>query len=676
MRASTRHSDSPLPWIAFGGCAFIALGVVLHGQLEPQLAAASPWLTTAGVLSLVSVGLIAWSAVGGAVVATGLWSCATGWFLRQLPADVDGHTYWPLLMVAGLVIVAMGLPMLRHGRAGSRGLVERWANRSRRNGGVASNWQILRHASRLAVRRKAKVLRPSLRSATFWQRLRTPTRQYATPLARVGLLKVWSPVEDVTLRFGGPRTGKSGELAGRILDAPGAAIATSTRTDLVELTGYCRQQLGPVYIFNPAGVGGDEYATTITFDPLTGCEEPTTALHRAGDLIAGASAPGRDAGDREYWETQGRRVLAGLMHAAALGGLSMRDVLVWVADPDKASGDVRRLLRRSVAPTYEDDALQFLTTNDRTRSSITATIMPALGWMSDPVAVQSADGGTFDVAELLEQQGTVYMLGGEEAQTAPLVTALTGHIARRARQIAAEQPGGRLDPPLTLALDEAALICPVPLDKWTADMGGRNITIHIAAQSRAQLRQRFGDAGAASILNNTSTLMVYGGTKDPDDLAAYAALTGERDEDVDTYDTASHVTSTTTRRVPVLSSAQIAQLPPRRVLIIRRDMPVAISRVEMAWKRRDVRHAAIRVEVERLNALWAERWQRFRAGADPYVERAAVWITTQLARTAEKVRTLRTERAQRRMRSRIEATGDVIALPTRINDQDDDGDDS
>jgi type IV secretion system protein VirD4 len=33
-------------------------------------------------------------------------------------------------------------------------------------------------------------------------------------------------------------------------------------------------------------------------------------------------------------------------------------------------------------------------------------------------------------------------------------------------------------------LDEAALICPVPLDKWTADMGGRNITIHIAAQSR------------------------------------------------------------------------------------------------------------------------------------------------------------------------------------------------
>ncbi len=80
--------------------------------------------------------------------------------------------------------------------------------------------------------------------------------------------------------------------------------------------------------------------------------------------------------------------------------------------------------------------------------------------------------GGFDVAALLEQRGTVYMLGAEDAQVGPLVTALTGHIAREARSIAGRQPGGRLDPPLTLALDEAALICPVPLDNWTADMGG------------------------------------------------------------------------------------------------------------------------------------------------------------------------------------------------------------
>ena len=43
--------------------------------------------------------------------------------------------------------------------------------------------------------------------------------------------------------------------------------------------------------------------------------------------------------------------------------------------------------------------------------------------------------------------------------------------------------------------------------------------------------------------------------------------------------------------VPVLSPAQIAQLPERRVLIIRRATPVAVGTVRMAWRRRDVRTA-------------------------------------------------------------------------------------
>ncbi len=81
------------------------------------------------------------------------------------------------------------------------------------------------------------ILRPSLREVGWWQRKLVSTREFATPIARVGWLRVWSPIEDVTLRIGGPRTGKTGELACRILDAPGAVIATSTRTDLIDLTG-------------------------------------------------------------------------------------------------------------------------------------------------------------------------------------------------------------------------------------------------------------------------------------------------------------------------------------------------------------------------------------------------------------------------------------------------------
>ena len=556
-----------------------------------------------------------------------------------------------LLAVGGLLLLTVGL-VWRHHRAGSAVLVRRWSRRSTRHDGVASRWAILATGSRLAVRRKAIVLRPSLRQQSVLRRWAMRTREVATPIARVGLLRVWSPIEDVTLRIGGPRVGKSGELACRILDAPGAVIATSTRTDLVELTAQCRSRCGPVWVFNPSGLGG--LPSTVTFDPLERCAEPRIAAARAADLLAGAEAPGAQfSGDREFWTAQARRVLTSLMHAAALGGGSMREVLGWVANPDGAAGEVQRLLRRSPEPAFEPDARQFLQTNDRTRSSICATIMPALGWLTDATAAAAAgqqvgrqvlldatgvtvtDGredeyraAGLDVGQLLGQRGTVYLLGAQDAQVAPLVTALTGHVARTARQLAASMPSGRLDPPLTLVLDEAALICPIPLDEWTADMGGRNVTLHIAAQSRAQLRHRWQDTGAAAILNNAGTVLLFGGTRDPDDLQAYTLLIGDRDEPVRTHDQHGRLASVTVRRAPVLSAAQLAQLPAGRVVVIRRGMPPAIGTVAMAWQRRDVRHAARRAyRVERAAERAVRRarrklvWARRRAWVAARAER-------------------------------------------------------
>jgi type IV secretion system protein VirD4 len=590
-----------------------------------------PWLFVAGVIVLVAVGLVWRDRLMGGWTAVGLVGAYLGVVLHATPRGALGYQLWLPVFLGGVAITVVTMWLWLAGRVTSAGVVRRWSRRSRRNSGVASRWQVLRTASRFAVRRKAVVLRPSLRGRAMWRRWLVRTRELATPLARVGGLRVWSPVEDVTVRLGGPRTGKTGELAGRILDAPGAVIATSTRTDLVELTSLCRVRRGPVYIFNPAGVAG--LPSTVTFDPLSGCVRPATANYRAADLLSAAPGPGAQ-GDREFWTGQARRVLASLLHAAALGGVTMRDVLSWVAAPDDAAAEIQQYLRRSPEPAYVSDALQFLATNDRTRSSICATIMPALGWLTDSVAAAAAaPGGVgLDVGALLADRGTVYMLGAEDAQVAPLVTALTGHIAREARRIAADQSGGRLDPPLTLALDEAALICPIPLDNWTADMGGRGVTIHIAAQSRAQLRQRWGETGAAAILNNTATLLIYGGTRDDDDLAAYSMLTGERDEDVLTLDADGRLTATSTQRVQVLSGSQIAQLPARRVVIVRRGMPPAIGRVRMAWTRRDVRLA-------RRRARWESRGRSLSALAERSLDAAmtaaapaARWITARAER--------------------------------------------
>jgi type IV secretion system protein VirD4 len=531
---------------------------------------------------------------GAHAVALGLAAGATlpSWVLLQrLP--------WPVLLFAG-VVLAVGV-WLRWGRTSVT--VTRWGASARRKAGVASPLDVLRGASGPALRRKAATVRPSLAHLSRWERWRLPVVEVGVLLCRTGWLRVWAANEDVVIAFGGPRVGKSAWLAGRIIDAPGAALVTSTRTDLYEVTHELRSRRGPVLVFNAVGLAG--LPSTVTFDPLTGCTNPVTAAERATDLLAAGARGG--SGDREYWEAQARRVLAALLHAAALGGRHMRDVLAWVADPERAGREVTALLRKSSEPAFELDVTQFVGTNERTRTSITSTIMPALGWLTSPAAsAAAAPGRSLDVEQLLGSRATVYLLGAEETQAAPLVTALTGHIAREARRLAAFQPAGRLDPPLGLFLDEAALISPVPLESWTADMGGRGVTIVACFQSRAQLLARYGEHAAATILNNTGAALVFGGTRDRADLEFWSTLAGERDEPVLTTDLHGRVASRSVRKVAVLAPAQIANLPAGQVVVIRRGLAPIIGRAEAVWRRADVRELARARRVAAGELTW---WQ-------------------------------------------------------------------
>lgn len=565
------------------GIMLLILGFVMTSNHQTT----GRWVIMTGAGLVIMFLLILWRLVYGTILSIGMWLSLIGILGFAQPRVPYHRQAWMPLAAGTVLLLIMTLSLTRR-QTGSRGHVHRWSDRLSRQDGVASRRALWLRASTFALRRKARILRPSLRDASWWQRwFGTPATELGTRVATVGLQGVWSPVEDVTSRLGGPRTGKTGEMGCRILDAPGAVIATSTRTDLIEHTSQLRARRGPTYVFNPSGLA--DLNSSLTFDPLAGCEAPDVATYRAEDLISAGPIGGNNA-DREFWMKQGAQALAAMLHAAALADFEMLDVQRWIAAPTDAKEMVLRLLRRSPSPAFEAQALQFFENNDRTRSSITTTILPALQWLTSAVARDAArPGASINVARLLEERGTLYLLGAEDALTAPLVTALTAHIAREARRIASLQRSGRLDPPLTLVLDEAALICPIPLPKWTSDMGGRNITIHIAAQGRSQLRERYGDTGAGSIMNNSAMLLVYGDGRDISDLETYVKLTGERDAEVATHDHSSRGYSTTTRRQNILTEAQFAQLGPGRVVIIARSMPPAIGRVQMVWNRRDVR---------------------------------------------------------------------------------------
>lgn len=566
-------------------------------------------LTLLALAATVVLGTVGWLAARRHLWtwAAGLYPAAAG--CLYVTVTTAGAVLWyagvALLVAAGLV------GWMRYGR--SSATVARWGARSRRTSGVATSVDIARHASARAMRKRAAVVRPSLEGMSRRALRQLGPSAYAVRLARVGGQTVWASVEDVVIVLGGPRTGKTGWMGGAIIDAPGAVVTTSTRLDLHNTTRPLRETDGrPVIVFNPAGLGSVE--STLRFNPLTGCADPVVATERAADMIPESSG----SGDRSYWDAQARRVLAAHLHAAALGGRTMQHVLGWIADPKAASREVLALLRESSQPSFAKDAEQFQTTNDKTQSSITSTVMPALGWLSSPAAVAAATttGAPFDVAEFIRSRGTLYLLGRNESHTAPLMAGLVGYVCRAARRLAADQPGGRIDPTLALFLDEAGRAAPVPLDDWTGDAGGSGILIVCAFQSLADIRGRWGDDGAAKILNNATAVVLYGGTKDERDLRVWTGLAGQRDEVVKTYGRDGRVVSRTTRQVEVLTPAQLSNLPAWRAVVFRRGMPPVIGRPLMSWKRRDVKAAArdagVRAKRARwettLDTAWASSW--------------------------------------------------------------------
>jgi len=151
------------------------------------------------------------------------------------------------------------------------------------------------------------------------------------------------------------------------------------------------------------------------------------------------------------------------------------------------------------------------------------------------------------------------------------------------------------------------------------------------------LRQRWGDTGAAAILNNAGTLLVFGGTRDGEDLTLFSQLVGERHEKTHVHDSHGRLVSTATQRVAVLPPAQIAQLGSGQVIIIRRGMAAALGRADAVWKRRDVRAVdrqdrryARRTERQAVwtarRAIWAVRWSAAKTRLEAALTAFAAWI--------------------------------------------------
>lgn len=192
---------------------------------------------------------------------------------------------------------------------------------------------------------------------------------------------------------------------------------------------------------------------------------------------------------------QGARVLGAFLHAAALGrsgggdgrSYDMPDVQAWVADPETGQKMVTKLLLRSPDRSFSANPPSTSPSTTRPRPPSRRPSCPRWpGCRTRPRSPRRRPRRPTSTASSTTR-ATVYLLASKEHEAiVPLVTALVSYLARAA--------GRRLEPPLTLALDETYVTCPIPLDEWSSDMGGFNIQIVYVVQSPSQLRERYGES--------------------------------------------------------------------------------------------------------------------------------------------------------------------------------------
>jgi hypothetical protein len=257
---------------------------------------------------------------------------------------------------------------------------------------------------RLAALRRSARIRPSL---PWWLRALVPGEQ-SVFLGRAHWrhgLRV--PLEEHVLVMAPPRTFKTAFLADVILRYPGPVIATTTKADVFALTAAVRGWRGRVHVFNPQFIGG--VASTFSWSPVEGCEDPATAIRRADAFAFAVSREGVE--DGTFWSAKASDYLRGYFHAAALGGYDMLAVAAWVSGADPRVPE--QVLIGAGAHQWALTLAELRSEAHKTTATVRMVMSRALAFMADPALAASVlprPGEGFDIPSFLFGCGTVYLI--------------------------------------------------------------------------------------------------------------------------------------------------------------------------------------------------------------------------------------------------------------------------
>ena len=338
--------------------------------------------------------------------------------------------------------------------------------------------------------------------------------------------------------IGPTRSGKTaGLVIPNLLDWDGPAIATSTKSELVDLTAGRRQSLGPVHVYDPTGEIGDGFRT-VTWSPIAGCEDLDRAWMVASWLCASLQqGGGRGDNDWSHWAESGKLLIAPLLYAAAITGRTIIDVRTWIHGFDIAT-PISLLEEMLLDPAALADAdpiraMSMLASVDqrpeRERGTVFSTVMRIFNVFTERAVAESALSSRFDADDFLRGRGTLYLCTPRQTPervaslfVGILMTVVTSAYARSERNAEWPKTGS-----LGLFLDELANVVPIEdLPALASQGAGRGVMLMSIVQDLSQLRARYGVDRANTILNNHGCKVILPGISDPETADVLGKLVG------------------------------------------------------------------------------------------------------------------------------------------------------
>lgn len=320
-------------------------------------------------------------------------------------------------------------------------------------------------------------------------------------VGRLDRRTVWTPEEAHVALIAPTRAGKTTRyVIPWLLEHSGPAIVTSTKTDILDATREARAE-GDVWVFDPFG------ADSCSWDALEGCRDWSSALRQAHWL-----AEATQQGDSElagYWRGEAAKLLAPLLHAAALEKKDIGTVLHWVDQRDPADAAKVLLAENAVAAERQLQAIRSL--DDRNRGTTLMSAGSILAAYRYPEVLARAGSADVNADAFFDgRPNTLYVVASERHQRLlePILAALLSSLFHAA----IERDNDR--PRLRVLLDEAANIAPLrDLPRLMSQAAGHGIRIATVWQSLAQMQERY-RLGMHTILANSSAKIVMGSTSD------------------------------------------------------------------------------------------------------------------------------------------------------------------